>query len=277
MDILLCGDCCMLPGIESVMYSAMFHTPGIRWHIMTMAAKVVLPDGTMRGYVALTPEMRAWLEHLVRFMDRSGSVRFYDVEDAYREHLSNSVNRACAFSPYAALRLLSDLILPVDHCLYLDADVLVTEDLRPLYDTYLDKDTDYAASCAYGALEDWGEMVSGVMLLNLARMRVSGTLVRARRLYNTRKFRYPDQAALFYAKEPRRMHESHASLCNWKEAADKPAIIHLTSDNYGKIYTLSSGKFYRYYPEFKYIFDGLAKARECYRGKTDWYQAPRPD
>lgn len=277
MNILMCGDCGVLPGLEGVIYSTLYHTSGVQWHVMTMDVEVDCRDGSVRGYRALTPEMQAWLRHLVRFLDASSSIRFYDTADAYAEHLAGSVNRETGFTPFAALRLLADLILPVDHCLYLDADVLVTEDLHPLYDTYLRKDADYAASYAYDALEDWGEMVSGVLLMNLARMRDTGTLARARRLYNTRRFRYPDQAALFFAKEPERMHLSHVSERNWKTAADKPTIIHLTSENYGKLYTLTSGKFYRYYPEFRYIFDGLETARECYRGKMDWHRTPLPE
>ncbi len=276
MHLLMCGDCGVLAGMEVVIYSATYYTPGIHWHIMTMDVEVSHSDGSTNGYMALTPDMKAWLSHLVHFLDRSASIDFYQCETTYQEHLADSVNRDTNFTPYAALRLLADLVLPVEHCLYLDADVVVTEDLRPMYSDYLSRDSDYAASYAYEALDDWGEMVSGVMFLNLARMRHSGSLARARRLYNTRRFRYPDQAALFYAQEPGRMHSSHVSERNWKELADKPTIIHLTSENYGKPYTLTSGLFYRYYPEFKFIFDGLEKARECYRGACDWYRPPRP-
>ena len=53
------------------------------------------------------------------------------------------------------------------------------------------------------------------------------------------------------------MDETYQYIDDIKLCPYTPAIVHFTNQNKFKIYNTQPGLFYRYYPEFKWIKDGL--------------------
>lgn len=259
MNIVIAGDISMVPGMEVVIYSVMKHNRNVHWHILTMDCEVDhKEESTIRVYKAVPRDVIDFLNFMIHYMDPYSKLTVHDTLQPYKDHLENSVNACTGFSPYAGLRLLLDMLLPEEHAaLYLDCDTLCQKDLGWMYAMYSNQDTDYCAYVTPDACEQWGEMVSGVVMFNLDHIRYSGFLERARHNYNHYPYQYPDQTAMAQAADPYKMDETYQYIDDIKLCPYTPAIVHFTNQNKFKIYNTQPGLFYRYYPEFKWIKDGL--------------------
>ena len=93
-------------------------------------------------------------------------------------------NEDTPFTPYTAIRLMADEMLPnIDDLLYLDSDIAIQGNIEDMYYKYLHNNPyEYAISCAYDAFDGKGEDVAGILLMNLGKMRRSGFLKNARKL-----------------------------------------------------------------------------------------------
>lgn len=264
LHIVIAGDRGVLPGLEALVYSTMRHNRDVVWHLLTMDIQVDHADGTGTGYYGISEEEAGWLRKIVTFMDHRSAFIRHDIRELYDRYLAQSVNRETGFTPYTALRLLLDKVLDTDRCLYLDADIIVQGDLRPPYEQWGHADYDYAAYTIPDACDGYGEMVAAVLVFNLDRIRYSGFLERARRYYNRNLYRYPDQMALRDAGDPAPLEETYNYMRDHKLADGKPVVLHFSNCNRYKLYTVPPGEFYRYYPEHKYIKDGLDVIRSVH-------------
>ena len=81
--------------------------------------------------------------------------------------------------------------------LYLDVDILFQHDIEMLYNINV---TDYEYAAArdhYGKyLINPNYINAGVLLLNLAKIKETGLLVKARKLIQTKKLMFADQSAI---------------------------------------------------------------------------------
>lgn len=266
INIVLAGDRNVICGLEAVIYTTMLHNKNINWYILTMDVVVDTQDPEyVCRYIGLNDTDRDWFSYIVNYMDHNSTLTICNTRDIYDIHLSGSVNRRTGFTPYASLRLIIDVALPIQHCLYLDADVIVQDSIEDMYWKYLTKDTDYAAYSIPEACDGFGEMISAVLVMNVDRMRHSGFLVRARQNYNLYPYEYPDQMALALAGKPYPLPETYNCMHDHKKLTYKPTILHFSCKNYLKLYQSTQGDFYRYYPEHRYIKDGLDIIRETYR------------
>jgi FkbM family methyltransferase len=124
------------------------------------------------------------LERLRQVVERQGaSLRTVAVPAALMEGFPGTRN----FPSMVWLRVLLPTLLPdADRVLYLDADVIVTDDLAPLWDTELDDHLFGAVTnpcypglpppAALGLSRPEHYLNSGVLLLNLGRMRAEGCI-----------------------------------------------------------------------------------------------------
>lgn len=267
MHIVLAGDQRMISGMELVIFSTMKYNRDVRWHIFTMDCEVDHKDiCQIHVYKRIPQETLDWFNFMIKFMDAGSELTVHDCIEPYHDYLENSVNAYTSFSPYAGLRLVSDVVLEgISNCLYLDSDVIVQADLGWMYSQYTQMDCDYAAYVTPGACEGWGEMISGVVVFNLDRIRRSGFLERARNNYNRFQYQYPDQTAMAKAGDPEKLPETYDYIDDHKMAPYKPAILHFTNANKCKIYTVPEGEFYRYYPEHLHLKEGMDVLREVYQ------------
>lgn len=148
-------------------------------------------------FVPFSENQRAILERELKRVNPRNKVTVCRMEEEYRAHLLGGKNENGFYTPYAQLRLLFDLIpaLP-DKLLYLDTDVMCTADLSALWDTDV-------SEYQFGAVRDAGMHFirpnyfnSGVMLINLKKIRRTGCFIRVRERVKNRRMIMPDQSAL---------------------------------------------------------------------------------
>ncbi len=193
IPILYAGNCRMFDGLLISAVSAAVHsTQPLDITLLTMDLREVSPD-----YLPLTENQRQYLERLCDRRCPGSRVTLIDVGDLYRAALADSPNTETGYTPYCFLRLFADRLPLPDKLLYLDADTVIAGDLLPLFQTDV-SGVEYAA-----VLDHYGRFFmgyhyinSGVMLLNLKRIRETGLFRRAVALCAEKRLFLPDQTAL---------------------------------------------------------------------------------
>ena len=149
-------------------------------------------------FTPITEKDGEYIQTVIREKNPDSRVFVIDMGALYREHLDGSPNAECSYTPYAMLRLLSDRvdIIP-DKILYLDTDTVVLSDISELYETDI-TDYEYAATRDYFGRFFFGKnyINSGVLLLNMQKIRKTGMLFRAAELCRARKIFLCDQSAI---------------------------------------------------------------------------------
>lgn len=194
ISLLYCGNAAMFQGVLLSSLSVALHgTEALHVHLFTMDLTDKNPC-----FTPLTAAQAAFITEQLQTLQAGSQVTVHDLTALYREQLSMSPNAATGYTPYALLRLLADKVegLP-DRLLYLDTDTVACGNVAPLFTWDMD-------GCAFAAARDHlGKvfihpryMNTGVMLLDMARIKESDLFPRARALCNARKFPFPDQDVL---------------------------------------------------------------------------------
>ena len=157
------------------------------------------------------------LEHVVQKKNAASRVIYIDLSDQYRATLARGKNTANFYTPYAQLRtFLGEIENLPDKLIYLDIDTMCLSDIGQLYDIDIE-DYEYAAVRDHMG-KFWVSPTycnSGVLLLNLPRLRETKLLQRCHDYIATRRLVMPDQTALHRLHRarlilPRRFNEQRA-------------------------------------------------------------------
>ena len=263
MNFLFASDSVVYDGLELAIYTLLTHNKGVNIYIFTMTI-TQNDNGNERRFSELLPWQVEQIKKVVKYLDPTSNITIMNVASYYKDLIEGGVNELNGFTPYASLRLIVDKALPyVDDILYLDCDTAVQGDLRGMYYDYLEKGHEYCASFAYDACEGKGEMVSGVLLMNIALMRKNKTLELARDKYKKHKYHYPDQMALDNTVKAYPLPETYGYMDALEDCNYNPMILHFTNKLNPKIYSTNNKGinnkvyFYRRYPQFKYVDDGV--------------------
>lgn len=138
------------------------------------------------------------LEEYIKNVNAESSIKLVDITNIFKEKNKDSVNMENSYSPYAFIRLLADEVEEVpDKVLYLDIDVVAGGNITELYN-YDVTDYEYAAVRDYYGKVFLGPnyINSGVMLLNMKKIRETKLFEKCREVVNTKKMSFPDQTAL---------------------------------------------------------------------------------
>lgn len=260
MNILLEGNDFTYKGIELVVYTLLTHNKHCNIYICTMDVEVDNKNGVVQVFKSYTIEQQEYLKRLVRYIDSTSNICFIDAKQIYDKYLTPSVNETTPFTPYAALRLAADVLFPnLNEILYLDADTAITGNIEGVYNDYAARDGNYSACVLQDACGFDGEMVSGIILFNLRKIRETGFLKTARKNYCNNLYHYPDQMALRDAGEPLQFPEYFGYCMKLEERSELPLIVHFTNQIAPKIYHCNDkiSVFYRTFPWLKYVKDGL--------------------
>ncbi|MBP5155674.1 MAG: lipopolysaccharide biosynthesis protein [Clostridia bacterium] len=197
INVLYCGNDKVFDGMLTGALSALMRTETAEpfvFRVFTMDASHIRPE-----YLPVSEKQMRFLEKTVKEYNPGNSCVLHDVGEYYRKEFGGCPNEGAYCSPYTLLRLLADLVpgMP-DRILYLDADVMFNRDIRLIYDTDL-------SGCEYAAARDhYGKYLlrpdyinAGVLLFDLAKMKQTGILARARALLRRKKLLFADQSALF--------------------------------------------------------------------------------
>lgn len=159
------------------------------------------------AYVPISEKQAAFLRSVVQSYNQDSQVQLVDVTALYMKEFAGCPNESAYCSPYTLIRLFADLVggMP-DKLLYLDADILFNRDIRLLYDVDIEGYEYAAARDHYGKyLLNPNYINAGVLLLNLAEMRRTGILEKARKLIRTKKLTFADQSALIRSTTRKKM------------------------------------------------------------------------
>ena len=196
INILFSGNGKVFDGVLTCMLSILKRTKTTEpfcIYVYTMDVTRIKPE-----YTAISEEMIAFLDEVVKEYNVKNQVLRIDVTDLYEQYFAKCPNEDAYCSPYTLLRLFADLVpgMP-DKLLYLDVDILFQHDIRMLYDIDV---TDYEYAAArdhYGKyLINPNYINAGVLLLNLAKIKETGLLVKARKLIQMKKLMFADQSAI---------------------------------------------------------------------------------
>ncbi len=149
------------------------------------------------AFLPFCEEQRALMERVLREKNPDSCVRIIDVTDSQKKYFENGKNNKNYYTPYASIRLFLDLYDVPDRIIYLDADIMCLSDVSELYGIDMEN-YEFAA-----ALDIVGHKMlhprycnSGVLLLNMKKIKETGLFERARERVCKRWMMMPDQSAL---------------------------------------------------------------------------------
>lgn len=261
MNILMAANENVYSGLELVIYTTLTHNTHVNFYIFTNDIDIHDNSGNGYKYLGINEEHKVFLYKLVRYLDSNSTIKFINVSKSYDTFLRGNPNEMTGFTPYTTFRLLADVVLTnINDCLYLDCDTAVMEDISGMYSEYLKKGHSYYACFCDDACEGKGEMVAGVMLMNLQKIRETGLLGKARRNIWHNVYRYPDQDAIRDAGKGYELPITYGYLYKLENIPWTPAILHFTNQLSPKIYQ-NTGKevFYRTFPFLRYVEEGIER------------------
>ncbi|MBQ8868268.1 MAG: hypothetical protein IJ027_00925 [Oscillospiraceae bacterium] len=195
MNILYCGDKNIADGVLlSSLSIAKNTTQPLNIYILTASVKT-----QSKSYEALGLDFADFLEGA---LGEPNKVSLFDITELFNSDLPKA-NIETRFTPCCMLRLYADLLpeLP-DKILYLDNDVLCRKDCTDFYEQ------DISGWELVGALDYYGKwffrnrlfsadyLNSGVLLLNLKKIRESRLFEKCRERCKNKKMFMPDQSAI---------------------------------------------------------------------------------
>ena len=149
-------------------------------------------------YVPFSEKQMEVLNAVLREKNPESGAQLIDVGDSYRRSLAGGKNKKSYYTPYATLRLyMNELRGLPDKILYLDIDTMCKSNVSELYDTDV---ADYEFA---GVPDRLGKFFvnkrycnSGVLLLNLKRIREDKLFERVRDYVANHRMFTPDQSAI---------------------------------------------------------------------------------
>ena len=138
------------------------------------------------------------LENAIKQKNAESKVTLVDATKLYKEEMQKNINKKTHYTPYIFLRLLSDKLTELpDKILYLDVDIVCYKDLAELYNINMENYEIAAARDFIG--RKWinkNYLNSGVVLINLKKVRETNSFEKCRKMCMERRMVLPDQTAL---------------------------------------------------------------------------------
>lgn len=198
MNILYCGDKYISDGLViSVLSLAKNISDALNVYILTVSLKT-----DEKNYEPVSRELAKALDRRVKEKNAASSVTLIDISELFAAD-KPLANMGTRFTPCCMLRLFADKVAELpDKILYLDNDVVCRRDCTELYGTDVEN---YEVA---GALDYYGKwffrknalrldyLNSGVLLLNLSKIRETGLFEKCRRRCRDKKMFMPDQSAI---------------------------------------------------------------------------------
>lgn len=198
MNILYCGDENIENGLIISILSLLKNVKQeLKIYVLTMDMQI-----ERKKFNGISDSNIDFLNKRVKENNENSFVKKIDITKLFNENLPTK-NMETRFTPYCMIRLFADEIeeLP-DKMLYLDTDVVCREDCSEFYNQNI---TNYEL---VGALDYYGKWFfkknifkmdyinSGVLLLNLAKIKQTGLFKKCREMCSREEMFMPDQSAI---------------------------------------------------------------------------------
>lgn len=204
VNILFCGNYSVFDGMITCALSAIKRTDSAEpfsFYVLTMDVSHIKDS-----YVPVSDAQIGFFEQTIKEYNRDNRVVKIDITELYKAEFSECPNEDAYCSPYTLIRLFADKVDLPDKILYLDVDIMFNRDIHLLYDIDIDGYEYAAARDHYGKyLIKPNYINAGVLLFNLAEMKKTGILEKARTLIKTKKLTFADQSALIRSTTKKKM------------------------------------------------------------------------
>ena len=198
MNVLYCGDEHIEDGLIISILSLLKNVKQ-ELHIYVLTISLNLGEKQNKGISDLSIQI---LDERVKKQNSNNFVKKIDISELFNKNIPIQ-NMETRFTPFCMLRLFSDLLpeLP-EKLLYLDTDVICRKDCIEFYNQDI---TNYEL---VGVLDYYGKWFfkknlfkfdyinSGVLLLNLQKIKQTKLFERCREMCKTKKMFMPDQSAI---------------------------------------------------------------------------------
>ena len=198
IDILYAGNDLMFDGILLSALSLVRRTKeDIHIHFLTMDFTYKNPK-----FKPFEEAQAKFIENELRKYNPNFKFSIINCEKEYNKLLKDNKNEKPVYSPYCTLRLLADQYPELKgKIIYLDIDTMIYGDIKELFDIDM-RNLELRASHDYmGRIwikRDYFN--SGILLLNMDKIRETKLLEKSRYLVKTKKMYFTDQTALYKSK-----------------------------------------------------------------------------
>lgn len=197
INLMFCGNSKVFDGmIISLLSIVKYTNEPLNVFVLTMDLKNV-----DENYAPIEDKHIEILENIIKEKNDESKITLIDTTDLIKKEVLSSVNKKTHYTPYIFIRLFSDKIkeLP-DKILYLDCDIVCYKDIKEIFDIDIEE-------YDIGVVRDYiGRKVinkkyinSGVLLINLKKVREDGSFEKARNIAKKRVMAMPDQTAIYKA------------------------------------------------------------------------------
>lgn len=205
VNILFCGNDKVFDGMLTCALSILKRSASeepFTFYVFTMDVSHI-----KETYLPVTDAQLAFFERVIKTYHSENCAIKIDVTSLYMEEFGGCPNEDAYCSPYTLIRLFADKVTELpDKILYLDIDIMFNRDIHLLYDIDISGVEYAAARDHYGKyLISPNYVNAGVLLFNLAEMRKTGLLEKARTLIKTKKLVFADQSAIIRATTKKKM------------------------------------------------------------------------
>ena len=195
IDIIYAGNDLMFDGLLLSTLSMVRRTKeDIHIHFLTMSFVE-----KHHSFKPFRPDQADFIESELRKYNPNFKISIIDCTNEYNKLLKDNANEKPVYSPYCTLRLLADQYEQFKgKIIYLDIDTMLYGDIKELYDIDV-TNLEFRASHDYlgrrWITKDYFN--SGVLLLNMDKIRETKLLEKCRNLVKTKKMYFTDQTALY--------------------------------------------------------------------------------
>ncbi len=193
MNILFCGDAGVCQGIYLSTLSILKN--------VDIPINIYILTATVENHKAIPQEFKEKLQQAVLSKNNSGNVFLLDISHIFKSYLPLA-NMGTRFTPLCMLRLFADKVNEIPaKILYLDTDVLCKKDFSDFYNMDISNIEiagvpDRYGKWFFGNILKHDYLNSGVLLMNMKKVRESGLFEKCRKMCRDQKMFMPDQSAL---------------------------------------------------------------------------------
>ena len=215
MNIMFCGDKNAAVGILFCVNTICRHEKSqINFFVLTADI-----DGKISG---LKPEFEIVLESAAKKGNAQNRASLLDISEIFSSYMPTA-NMSTRFTPACMLRLFADLVPEIpDKVLYLDTDVLCRKSFEDFYNTDI-SDVEIAGvpdrygKWFFGNILKHNYLNSGVLLMNMERIKSSALFHKCRCLCRDKKMFMPDQSSINKLAVKRKIPRRYNEQANIKE------------------------------------------------------------
>lgn len=205
VNVLFCGNDKVFDGMLTCALSILKRTESSEpfcFYVFTMDVSHIKDN-----YLSVNDRQIEFFDKVIKSYNEENKVVLVDVTDIYMSEFGGCPNESAYCSPYTLIRLFADMIENIpDKILYLDADIMFNRDIDLLYNEDVNGFEYAAARDHYGKyLVKPNYINAGVLLFNMAEIKRTGLLKKARALIKTKKLTFADQSAIIRSTTKKKM------------------------------------------------------------------------